>query len=126
MHKEQGGDTARRADPKGPMGGPILYGVMLKISTGAKVGWDSLLRNWLAISHHMWAIVLCLTCFLYFIYHYYCCFPFYFCPIKLSLSQHVNVSFFFLPSPPPIPFGRGVGHGGVQVNGCVAFSCLLG
>lgn len=27
---------------------------------------------------------------------------------------------------PPIPFGKGVGSGGVQVNGCVAFSCLLG
>lgn len=74
-----------------------------------------------------WAIVLCLTSFMYFICHHYCCFPFCFCPIKLSLSQHINVTVSIQVYPlHPIWKGGWLGSGGVEVNGCVAFSCLLG
>jgi len=62
-------------------------------------GWR-LLGDWLDISQRLWAIALCITCFVYSIFS-----PFLFCPIKLSLSQ--STSFAFFPILSPIAPGTG-------------------
>lgn len=68
--------------------------------------------------------MLCLTNFTYFVI---------ITVVFLSASVllnclYLNISVLLFPLQvfPPISVGRGVGSGGVQVNGCVAFICLLG
>lgn len=111
------GTQAGRADPNCPEGYPTIWGHVQCNNQGKKSAKGC---TWLGISQ--WMVSNCighlLFCiFGYYYYYYYYCFNS--CPIKLSLSQPTNFTFF--PNSFPCPTGRG---SELEAGWCLG-SCLV-
>lgn len=101
-----GGTEPGQLSPTGQRDVPDIPCPMASCSalTWGEAGWGSLLRSCWALARGKWAIALCTTCLAYshFLITIIAIISFYFCHIKLSLSQLVILLLYFLPqfSPP--------------------------